>query len=221
VAVYIINIILFVVNTWYAGQKYLYPIKGKIVSLSLFTLVGTCIQLLFPFIHLSWHCVTLTLFLLYILLLEFKGGFDTITEIYNRAAFEKAVKQLRDKKMFSIIIMDINNFKEINDTYGHDYGDTVLREVAEVIRDSFDDNCNWYRIGGDEFCVIRRDANQEKLEQQLKSMTNNLTKTRQNDSYLPTVSYGYSLFKGDKPLDFQKIFKEADDQMYNYKDVQK
>ncbi|MBK5254180.1 MAG: GGDEF domain-containing protein [Peptostreptococcaceae bacterium] len=217
VAVYVINIILFLSVTWHIGQKYLYPIKWKIVGLSVFTLIGTCIQLFFPLVHLSWHSVTLTLFLLYILLLEFEGSFDTITEIYNRKAFEKASKQLNDKKMFSLIVMDINNFKEINDTYGHDYGDTVLKEVAEVIRESFDENCSWYRIGGDEFCVIRRDANQEKLEQQLRCMIKDLAKTRKNDSCLPMVSYGYSAFKGDKPMDFQKIFKEADDQMYCYK----
>ena len=117
--------------------------------------------------------------------------------------------------------MDINNFKEINDTYGHEYGDTALKEVAAIIRDSFDDNCICYRVGGDEFYIIRRDANRDKLEHQLKSITDNLAKERQKYRCLPTVAYGYSIFEGDKTLDFQKILKEAGNQMYYYKHLQK
>jgi diguanylate cyclase (GGDEF)-like protein len=194
VLVYIINIIFMVISIWYTGQKYLYPIKWKIVSLSFFTVIGTCVQLLFPSIYSSWHCVTLSLFLLYILLSEFEGRFDTLTKLYNRSAFEKTTKQLTGKKIFSVIIIDINNFKEINDTYGHEYGDIVLREIASIIRDSFDDNCSCYRIGGDEFCIICRYANREKLEHQFKSITNSLTKKRKENRHFPTISYGYSIF---------------------------
>lgn len=221
VLVYIINIIFLGIIIWYTGRKYLYPIKWKIVSLSIFTVVGTCIQLLVPSIYSSWHCVTLSLLLFYILLSEFEQSFDTLTGLYNRAAFEKASKHLTGKKMFSVIAMDINNFKEINDTYGHDYGDAVLKEVAAIIRDSFDNNCCSYRTGGDEFCVICRDANREKIEHQLKCMTNNLTKKRENDSCLPMVAYGYSVFQGSKTLDFREKMKAADDQMYYHKRLHK
>ena len=221
VVVYMINIILLAMATLYTGRKFLYPIKWKIASLSFFTVAGTCVQLLFPSVYSSWHCVILSMILLYILISEFEGSFDTLTEFYNRAAFDKASKQLKGNKKFSVIVMDINNFKEINDTYGHEYGDTALKEVAAIIRDSFDDNCICYRVGGDEFYIIRRDANRDKLEHQLKSITDNLAKERQKDRCLPTVAYGYSIFKGDKTLDFQKILKEADDQMYYYKHMQK
>jgi diguanylate cyclase (GGDEF)-like protein len=221
VIVYIINIIFFVIVTLYAGQKKFYSIKWKITSLSFFTMVGTCIQLFVPSVHSSWHCVTLSLFLLYILLSEFEGSFDILTEFYNRAAFEKALKHLKSKKTCSVIVMDINNFKEINDTYGHEYGDVVLKEVAAIIRNSFDDNCSCYRIGGDEFCTICRDANRDKLEHQLKNITNDIAKERQKNRCLPTVAYGYSIFQEDKTLDFKKMFKEADDQMYDYKQLQK
>lgn len=221
VAVYIINIIFLLISTFHTGQKPLYPIKWKIISLALFTVAGTCIQLLFPSVHSSWHWVTLSLFLLYILLSEFDGSFDTLTILYNRTAFEQDLKRLTCNKMFSVINMDINNFKEINDTYGHEYGDAVLKEVAAILKDSFDNHCNCYRIGGDEFYIICKSANQEKLEHQLKRMTNELAKKRQKDSCLPTVAYGYSIFQADTTLDFQKVLKEADAQMYYYKRLQK
>lgn len=221
VGVYIVNIILLLIVTLDTCQKSLYPIKWKIVSLTFFTVFGTFIQLLAPTVYSSWHLVTLSLFLLYILLSEFDSSFDSLTSLHSRAAFEKAIKQLNEKKSFSIIVMDINDFKEINDTYGHEYGDNVLREVAAIVREAFDSNCSWYRIGGDELCIISKDTSQEKLERQLKHMTDNLSKERVNDTCLPTVAYGYRIFTGDGPFDFLEIMRDADTQMYYYKKIQK
>ncbi len=221
VIVYVINILILVVTTIRTGQKYLYPIRGKILGLSLFTFAGTCIQIAFPSVYSSWHCVTLSLFLYYIILSEFEGSFDTLTRLYNRSAFEKELKRLESRKAFSVVTMDINNFKEVNDTYGHEYGDTVLKKVAAVIRDSFNQRCTCYRIGGDEFYVICRDANHENLEHILKNMTDNLTAKRSNDSCLPTVAFGYKIFQGGNTPDIQKILKEADVQMYHFKQQQK
>ena len=217
VAVYIFNLIYLGFRTVYACQRSLYPIKFKIISLSVFIIAGTFIQLLIPSIHSSWHCVTLSLFMLYIYLSEFDSSFDILTGLYTRSAFEKALTQLKNRRMLSVIVMDIDSFKEINDTYGHEYGDTVLKEVGAIIRNSFDDRIACYRIGGDEFCVIRRDARRENLKLQIELMIKNLAEARQNDRILPTISYGYSVFQGDEAPDIQKILKQADDQMYCYK----
>lgn len=221
VIVYSINIVLFTINTLKTCEKSLYPIKWKIIGLLLFTIIGTSIQLVIPSILTSWHSVTLSLLVLYILLSEFEGSFDTLTGLYNRAAFIKFSHSLTDKKKFAVVVMDINDFKQINDTYGHEYGDKVLIEVARIIKDSFNNHCSWYRVGGDEFCVISMDTNCETLESNLKHMITSLSKERVNDSWLPTVSYGYSIFKGDKPLDFKNLMNEADSQMYFYKKLQK
>lgn len=221
VAVYILNILILLVRTLYACQRTLYPIKWKIISLFLFTIIGTCVQLIYPLVYVTWHCVTLSLFLLYILFTEFDGSFDILTQLYNRASFDKALKQLHHKKMFSLIVMDINDFKDINDTFGHDYGDDVLKEVGAIIKSSFDYQCSWFRTGGDEFCVIRRDANREKLKEQLKSLTSKLAAERQNNQCLPTISYGYSIFEGNIDLNIKRMLKEADDQMYCYKQLNK
>jgi diguanylate cyclase (GGDEF)-like protein len=219
VFVYIFNIIFLVISTLGICQKSLYPIKWKIIALSLFTIGGSFIQLLFPSVYASWHLVTLSMFLFYILLTEFDGSFDRLTNLYNRLAFEKAIKQLSSKKTFSIIAMDINDFKEINDTHGHEYGDIVLKEVSVIIKESFNNGCSWYRIGGDEFCVICNNTDMKLIEKQLKQLTDNLTKKRSDDTCLPTIAYGYSVFKADKPLDFKQLLNEADAQMYYYKQL--
>lgn len=219
--VYIINFLFLVIITLEVGKKYNYPIMLKMVALSLFTIAGTSIQLVNPLAYSSWHCVTLSLLLYFLLISEFDSSFDTLTGLYNRAAFDKATKQIAETKALSVIILDINDFKSINDTYGHNYGDTVIKAVAAIIRKSFNKNYTCYRLGGDEFSIISNETDQEKIEYQLKTMANNLAEMREKGNPLPTVSYGYSIFRGGEKLDFHKTFKEADDQMYHYKKIQK
>ncbi|WP_283606975.1 GGDEF domain-containing protein [Faecalispora anaeroviscerum] len=220
VVVYIINLIFLVIRTLHTGKIHNYPIKGQMIALSLFAVAGTSIQLVFPAVYSSWHCVTLALLLYFLLLSEFDSSFDTLTGLYNRAAFEKAAKQMTGRKAFSVIVLDVNDFKSINDTYGHDYGDIVLKAMAAIIRKSLDNHYTCYRVGGDEFYIICKDAKQERIENQLRSMTNVLEEERENNSDLPTIAYGYSIFRGGS-LNFQKILKEADQQMYCFKKLQK
>ena len=217
IIVYIINFLILVISTLKIGKNYNYPIMWKLFALSLFTIIGTSIQIVYPLAYSSWHCVTLSLLLYFLLMSEFDSSFDKLTGLYNRAAFDKAVKQLAETKGFSIILIDINDFKSVNDTYGHEYGDTVIKEVAEIIRKSFNRYFTCYRFGGDEFSIIGNETDQEKIEYQLRTMTDNLAEMREKGTPLPTVSYGYSIFKGGEKLDFHKAFKEADDQMYNFK----
>ncbi len=221
VAAYIINLIIMLISTVKTGEKHHYQIKAKMTTLSLFVLVGTSIQIIIPSVYSTWHSVTLSLLLYYLLLTEFDGSLDALTKLHNRAAYEKMANKMEDRKLYSVIVIDVNNFKEVNDTYGHEFGDNVLKKVASVIRKSFDNRCTCYRVGGDEFYIINSETDPVKLEQQLKSMTSNLEKERETDNRLPTVAYGYSIFKGGKALNFQEVLKEADDRMYSFKSVQK
>ncbi len=221
ITVYIINFLFLIISTLDMGEKYNYPIMRKMVALSLFTIIGTSIQLVYPLAYSTWHCVTLSFFLYFLVISDFDSSFDTLTGFYNRAAFDKAAKQIVGPKAFSVIILDINDFKSINDTYGHDYGDTVIKAVAVIIRKSFNKHYTCYRFGGDEFSVIGKESDQKKIEDLLRTMTNNLAKMREKGNPLPTVSYGYSIFRGGEKHDFYKILKEADDQMYHFKEVHK
>ncbi len=101
----------------------------------------------------------------------FDSSFDALTGLYNRAAFDKATKQLAEAKAYSIIVLDINDFKDINDTFGHDYGDTVIKAVAEAIQKSFTNSYTCYRLGGDEFSVLGSETNKEIIEARLRNPT--------------------------------------------------
>ena len=221
VAAYIINLIILFIPTIKIWENHYYEIKVGTSALFLLAVIGTSIQIVIPSIYSSWHSVTLSLLLYYLLLTEYDGGFDSLTKLHNRGAYDKMVNKLEGGKSYSVIVMDVNNFKEINDTYGHDYGDDVLKKVASVIEKAFDSRCTCYRVGGDEFYIINSETDPAKLEDQLKRMTSALEKERQNDNRLPTVAYGYGIFKGGKAVDFQGVLKEADHQMYCFKKIQK
>jgi diguanylate cyclase (GGDEF)-like protein len=165
--------------------------------------------------------VTLALGLYFLLLSEFDTSFDTLTGLYNRSSFDKAVTELKKPRAFSVIILDINEFKNVNDTYGHDYGDKVIQAVASVVKASFSKDFTCYRYGGDEFSVLSRETDPDKIEAQLKTMTTALNDVRENGMALPTVSYGYSIFQGGEDLNVHKALKEADEEMYHFKKVHK
>ncbi|MBN1774983.1 MAG: GGDEF domain-containing protein [Clostridiales bacterium] len=220
VAVYMFHLLLLVGLSLRKGRGHLYSIHWSIFSLTLFVVAGTVIQLVFPAVYSSWHIVTLALFLYYLLLSEHDGRLDFLTGLFNRSAFERDIGILKKSKRYTVIVLDLNDFKMVNDTLGHEYGDTVLKKVAAIIRESFDHECSCYRIGGDEFYVLCKCPDPEQIKRQLKSMTTRLAEERIQDSVLPTVAYGLSISQPDMP-DFQALLKAADEEMYLYKQRQK
>lgn len=220
VAVYMFYLLILVGVLMLKERGQLYSIHWCIFMLTLFVVAGTVTQLVFPAVYSSWHIVTLALFLYYLMLSEHDGRLDFLTGLYNRSAFERDIGILKKSKRYTVIVLDLNDFKSVNDTLGHDYGDTVLKKVAATIRESFSRDCSCYRIGGDEFYVLCKGSDPDKIKSQLKSMTTRLTEERILDSVLPTVAYGLSLTQTDTP-DFQAMLKAADEEMYLYKQRQK
>lgn len=84
---------------------------------------------------------------------------DTLTGLYNRSVLDKTLGRLfaaavRDKKSLSVLMVDMNHFKEANDRFGHPFGDLVLREAAQAMVASLRDSDFIFRYGGDEFMLI-------------------------------------------------------------------
>jgi diguanylate cyclase (GGDEF)-like protein len=221
VTAYVTNLVLLILITLQVGKTSNYPMAGKLAALSVFTIAGTSIQLLYPTVYTTWHCVTLVLLFYFLLLAEFDSSFDELTCLYNRAAFDQAVRQMGASEPFSLIMLDIDDFKAINDTYGHDCGDGVIKTIAAVIRASFGKGYTCYRVGGDEFSIIGGETEKAGLERQLEQFATNLAAARTPGQLLPTVSYGYSIFPGGSRLDFSQVRQEADDQMYRCKRTHK
>lgn len=85
--------------------------------------------------------------------LDKKAKIDTLTDIGNRLAFKKKMSYLKDDS-YSMLLFDIDNFKKINDTYGHEFGDEVLSKIGKILKTIENKEITIYRIGGEEFAII-------------------------------------------------------------------
>lgn len=136
---------------------------------------------------------------------------DDLTKIPNRAAYSMHVKKLREMKVrdVSLILIDIDDFKEFNDTRGHLEGDAILQQCAKMLCDVFSDKSfSTYRIGGDEFAVIAHNVSEDVIIDKMME-----TRRREEAGTVSfKVSKGYAM--SDGKANFTTMFKRADEMLY-------
>lgn len=98
--------------------------------------------------------------------LKTKARIDPLTQLFNRAAFDDLIQEAfnnwkRSREVFSLLMLDVDHFKDINDTHGHLHGDRILKEIAGKIREGVRDKDYASRYGGEEFAVILSDTQSE------------------------------------------------------------
>jgi diguanylate cyclase (GGDEF)-like protein/PAS domain S-box-containing protein len=144
---------------------------------------------------------------------------DYLTQLNNRRKLHDFLRDTQCMSGTSLLLMDIDNFKQMNDTHGHDEGDRVLVAFSEILRDSFDTE-NIFRLGGDEFAVIFPGAGQtaEKALACARDGARKIiaeTKARAIHRDL-SVSIGVAA-AADSDEDFGALFKKADIALYDAK----
>ncbi|MGX7418639.1 GGDEF domain-containing protein [Carnobacterium gallinarum] len=152
---------------------------------------------------------------------EETSKYDYLTKLYNRYSFDQDLLQLwQAKTAFTIFLLDINNFKQINDTYGHDVGDCVLQEFASCLNQPHLFKNHVYRIGGDEFVIIvptdlaPSDTLRTKLK--IKNSIQQLTiQATSEKSIQLSTSVGASSSKNQYTID--ELYRIADQQLYEDK----
>ncbi len=160
-----------------------------------------------------WFAGTVGLIFVYAYYSALINKIDSLTHILNRRCFESRFKNLN--KNSYIVLIDLNKFKEINDTQGHTFGDYILKEISDIIQKTYNKHGACFRIGGDEFCVITKVKNCD-IESLNKQVNDSILERRKVEPLLPSVAVGYSEFKiGVNTVD--EAFEEADTMMYNTK----
>lgn len=151
--------------------------------------------------------------------LEEKAETDLLTELYNKMSTERKIKEYmaqHPKEQGLLFILDIDNFKKINDTMGHAFGDEVLRTLGTSIRSEFRASDILGRTGGDEFTLFLRNMKDddiikmeaEKVEQFFKNF-----KAGTYTKYSVTASIGAAVFPRDGE-NFEDLYKAADNALY-------
>ncbi|MEG2916202.1 MAG: GGDEF domain-containing protein, partial [Oscillospiraceae bacterium] len=148
---------------------------------------------------------------------------DQLTSIRNRLAFDTSLQRYSESNdIFNSItfaFIDVNNFKTINDTYGHAVGDTVLQKIATALDEQFSHFASCYRIGGDEFCILAINCDEETIAEYLNIVNQNLK--QEITDFSVSVSYGISTCNGNDVDTLYNSFKLADHRMYQQKDQYK
>ena len=148
--------------------------------------------------------------------LNFKASHDELTGAYNRAGFDLLLSGL-DLNSTYLLFFDIDNFKRINDTYGHDVGDKSLQKLVQVLKSSFRSDDYVGRIGGDEFAVfmVHSNAMQQKLiDSKMAQINRELENTGDG---LPSFSVSVGIIHGTQAKDAETLLKKGDEAMYESK----
>ena len=115
-----------------------------------------------------------------------------------------------------LVVFDVDDFKQINDRYGHLQGDICLAEIGRCLKKAYARSGYCYRTGGDEFCVLMENADRE--AQCAQEFVRQLEQRRKAVDFLPTVSFGSAPFLGEDVL---AVKNRADREMYRYKKARK
>ena len=151
---------------------------------------------------------------------------DGLTGLYNR----KYLDEFIDKKMpvelskgttYAVMFLDIDYFKMINDTYGHDAGDAILQKLSKTMKSAVTENEFIIRFGGEEFLIIMKNPTEEsalELATKINYDFSKLVFTFNNESFSKTVSIGYAFFPKDTDQ-IWKCIKYADLCLYEAKET--
>ena len=150
--------------------------------------------------------------------LSHEASHDALTGLFNRGAYDLLMEST-DKEHMALLLLDIDYFKSVNDTYGHAVGDRVLKRVADILRHSFRSVDILCRIGGDEFAVVMTRANSSmgQLVMNKINRANELLQHPKDD--LPPVSLSVGVAFSDRKNPQGDIFKDADTALYRVKEA--
>jgi len=152
--------------------------------------------------------------------LEYISTHDTLTGVYNREYFQQYLNKkidfaVRENRSFGFIMLDIDHFKSVNDTYGHAVGDRVLKKATEAVAKQIGVHDTFARWGGEEFIIITPQSTIEEIKVLISTIQNAIAKSSFDPVPNITVSFGVTLYKaGDSAASIQK---RADDALYKAK----
>ena len=155
------------------------------------------------------------------LMLRYQAETDPLTGLYNRSTLEQRIKKYLENsfKQYAMFIIDLDHFKEINDTMGHLQGDYVLKDVAQILSQNFSTKDDIGRLGGDEFVVLKRNVvSLEEIEETAKRLNEQLRMTYEKDEHVIQISASIGICIGNKATSFQRLYSKTDEVLYEVKD---
>ena len=184
-------------------------------------LVGISLQLMFYGLSLIFSSTSISILIIYLNIQNRDLERDYLTGLYNRMELDKflSCKFKNSSKLWGALMIDIDDFKKINDNYGHITGDKAIIRTSEIIKNSFHADDFISRFGGDEFVVIvdiKEERDLDKVAARLQTKFDDYNKRKENP-YLLSVSIGSSIYDKDKYKNSDEFIHFIDSIMYKNK----
>ena len=148
--------------------------------------------------------------------LSFKVSHDVLTRVYNRAGYDHVIQDI-DTTTTAMLVIDVDEFKQINDNNGHETGDLILKKLANSLKNNFRPDDYIFRMGGDEFVVLMSnvdDRAKRLIEKKIIQINRELSDTGDD---LPKTSISCGISISRKARDPQDMLREADAALYHVK----
>ncbi len=181
--------------------------------------LGSLIQFFVTDVPVNWAMYSLALVITFILVELAELHKDELTNLPTRRQFENRLKfKLKNKDAFGIMMIDLNDFKKINDTKGHQEGDIVLQEVADILVTSINPEDMACRVGGDEFTVIVESSDVEVTEMVKARIEKRMDELNQKREDLEIgLSIGLRMVSLPTEWDYNVLLTDIDRKMYRDK----
>ena len=193
-----------------------------LILFHLIPFVGGAIQVCFYGSGFTLPSFALSLLICYIYIQQRQMGTDYLTSACNRLQADKELRQRLQEgagKPFAVLILDINNFKRINDQYGHAVGDEALIETVQLLQRTLRRSDTLARYGGDEFLIISDIGDSDSLQHMTDRIHQAFSLFSQQASrpYQLSLSIGSALYDPANPVSQERLLALADARMYQQK----
>jgi len=227
--IFVVSVVLLFLSILYVFLHRHELARSDYRSLVMFTLppmVAAFIQPFDPSGTILWPAMTLSILIIYVNIQSKITNTDPLTGVYNRREFDrlsKQIEQLKVKEKVAAIMIDIDDFKQINDEFSHQMGDLTLREIADILKRSVRKDDFISRIGGDEFCIIIQIEKDDTLFDIVRRIHENIHYFNRRRLHLIPIklSMGYGIYEESYYSGFEDFLNKLDRKMYDDKQSSK
>jgi diguanylate cyclase (GGDEF)-like protein len=211
---------LIIVDVFPAAKYFRYSQMYLIILFILITGFGAALDIALKSGSLVWPCFSAAVLYFYFFIIQSDSKIDSLTGIGNRHSFNEFISMLSrqsSREDYSIVMIDLDRFKEINDTLGHLEGDKALRDMAAIIKGCIRHSDFAARYGGDEFVLATRAEND--IERLLERIQNaiDIQNEKRVRPYQLYMSYGYDVYTTNSGRPIDDFIKHIDNLMYEHK----
>jgi diguanylate cyclase (GGDEF)-like protein len=151
------------------------------------------------------------------------AAYDDMTGVYNRRIgldiLDGLIKSFKNSEAtFSVIYLDVDNLKSVNDQFGHSTGDEMITDSIKLVLDTIPDPRYVVRLGGDEFLVILKNHDLEKAKSIEKKIVHAIDQFNQISNKVYSLSFSMGVIEYEKTMQLEEILELADKEMYHSKE---